>query len=199
MLPTQNEINEALLTLQGDAFKMWVIAHMENTDKMTPSRFKRFDISKTTFYRYKDTVMELIAKHRDGSSVVDTPTTVTFAPIDTPDTYLVLNHDGTPMLWEGNTFPSTVWERYLAFNDRFATDATDVYTISHYWGDDPQLVLDCVVRFFEAQGLEAQELEDAKDKVWKRYEADKNQQTLYVEGSWLIAKRQGRVRERKEG
>lgn len=86
----------------------------------------------------------------------------------------------------------------MAFNDRFATDATDIYTISHYWGDDPQLVLDCVTRFFEAQGLEAQELENAKAKVWKRYEAEERQQAMYVEGSWLIAKRQGRVKERIE-
>lgn len=78
---------------------------MEDMDNLTPSRFKRFGISKTTFYRYKDAVMELIAKHKDA---VDAPTTVTLAAIDTPDSYVVLNHDGTPMLWEGEAFPSTV-------------------------------------------------------------------------------------------
>lgn len=108
MLPTQNEINEALLTLQGDAFKMWAIVHMEDTDKLVPSQFKRYGISKTTFYRYRDAVMELIAKHQDGLPTVPTPATVALAAIDTPDTYLVLNHDGTPMLWEGEAFPSTV-------------------------------------------------------------------------------------------
>lgn len=91
MLPTQKETNEALLTLQGDAFKMWVVTKMEGTDKITPSRFKRYGISKTTFYRYRDAVVALIAKHGNGSPVP-------VAPIDTPDTFLVLNHDGSPML-----------------------------------------------------------------------------------------------------